>query len=108
MKAKLKATPTKANGLPPLSEHTPPTILPAMVSGTMSPYLRIDAKYNRLSDCACVIWAANETRTPIHLPKRCHCYNSVPESSWYRCEIGAFDIFLGIEHHRGEYNDGHG
>lgn len=23
----------------PLSEHTPPTILPAIVSGTMSPYL---------------------------------------------------------------------
>ena len=39
----------------PLSEQTPPTILPAIVSGTMSPYLN-ETKRPMLFHCICRIF----------------------------------------------------
>jgi len=41
-------------------------------------------------------------------PQRRHCDDGVPEGRRNRCEVGAVDVLLGVEHDGGEDDDGHG
>ena len=45
----------------------------------------------------------------IHcLPERCHGDDSVPKRDRYAGEFGVFHTPLGVKHHSGKDNDGHG
>jgi hypothetical protein len=41
-------------------------------------------------------------------PECRHRYDGVPEGGWNGGEVGALDVLLGVEHDRGEDDDGHG
>lgn len=47
-------------------------------------------------------------RLIIDLPQRGHGDNGVPKGRRNRCEVGAVDVLLGVEHYGGKYDDGHG
>lgn len=41
-------------------------------------------------------------------PQRCHGDNSVPEGGWDAGELAGAGALFGVEHDRGEDDDGHG
>lgn len=50
----------------------------------------------------------NNEKERLYLPQCGHGHNSVPKGCRNGCEVGVFNIFLGVEHDSSKYNDGHG